>query len=58
MKPTTRRCPECGCERLREFRSLNLKQCDECLRWMKWTLGAGQAPLVGSSRDRYREEAG
>lgn len=53
MKPATKQCPECGCPRLRLFRSINLKQCDECLHEFDWHLAPGQKPLVGPSRDRY-----
>lgn len=55
MKKTTKACHYCGHTVLREYRSLNQKQCDRCHKWMDWHLDPGQAPLVGSSRDNgYR----
>lgn len=52
MKPSTKQCPNCGSNRLRLFRSINEKQCDECLTRFDWLLDEGQEPLIGSSRDR------
>ncbi len=52
---TTKACPRCGGTRLRLYASLNQKQCDNCLEVLPWHLEPGQRPLVGSSRDVYRE---
>ena len=54
-RETTKVCRECGCTRLRQFPSLRYKQCDECLAILPWELEPGQKPLIGSSRDAYRE---
>ena len=53
MKQTTKRCPKCTCTRLRLFRPVSEKQCDECLHRFEWNLDQGQEPLIGPSRDRY-----
>lgn len=57
MKQTTKTCHRCGGTVLREFRSLNYKQCHDCGLVLPWNLDPGQKPLVGPSRDNaYREE--
>lgn len=54
-RATTRVCRECGSDVLCVFPSLNLKVCHQCGHKMLWFLEPGQKPLIGSSRDTYRE---
>lgn len=53
MKQTTKACQRCGGSVLREYMSINLKQCHQCGHKMPWHLEPGQKPLIGPSTDRY-----
>jgi len=50
IKPTTRKCPECGNTSLALFTSLNRKYCHDCVIWIPWYLEDGQKPLVQHQR--------
>lgn len=43
-------CPHCGCKELATLRTLELKWCPECRRYLPWALTEGQKPLIGAAR--------
>ena len=42
---TTKICPACGNTRLVLLRTLSLKYCPACEKWIPWHLSKGQKPL-------------
>lgn len=52
MNMETKVCLNCGSDALVRLASLNTKKCGVCAHEQNWPLDPGQAPLVGSSRQR------
>ena len=46
MKETTKVCPECGCDRMVEIRSQDLKICPDCKKEVDWYVEEGETLIA------------
>jgi len=52
---TSKRCPNCGNEKLALLRTLNLKRCADCNTNIEWPLNEGQKPVGYKIEDADNE---